>query len=173
MHDCLVSQHPWKLHHECYSHWWNYIEYDVDHKSLRIHIEGQGKQGKAQELIHDENWSMILLQSDMSMWFHHLLGMWAWNSSSFAKFCLIWLEEVERITPSLFGAKECLQNKNCSEGDIGPFSFTPLSPYSEWDKRNRDIKNCSLFPSPPLARTNKTQGFRVELQVSRGGGVTG
>ena len=76
---------------------------------MRIHIEGQGKQGKAQELIHDENWSMILLQSDMSMWFHHLLKMWAWNSSSFAKFCLIWLEEVERITPSLFGAKECLR----------------------------------------------------------------
>ena len=41
--------------------------------------------------------------------------------------------------------------KNCPEGDIGTFSNSPPSPKPEWDKRNWDIKHCSLTPSPPLA----------------------
>ena len=36
--------------------------------------------------------------------------------------------------------------KNCPEGDIRILSIDPLSPKLEWDKRNWDIKNCSLTP---------------------------
>ena len=50
-----------------------------------------------------------------------------------------------------FSHKGCLQKQNCSEGDIGPFSFYPLPPQPKCDKRNRDTKNCLLTPSPPLA----------------------
>ena len=47
--------------------------------------------------------------------------------------------------------KGCLPKKIAQKVTLEHSQIAPPSPKPEWDKRNWDIKHCSLTPSPPLA----------------------